>query len=501
MLVNPSTKIYLCSNIKTDREYNNVVYWNSATEQINYFAGKAEKSFTEYSYQRQNNSIKVGCSSDSVLSCNYIVYQNSAFTNKWFYCFIDNIVYISDETCEVFFTIDIFNTWFFEINVRQCFVEREHVSLNLDTYNQNLVDEGLDVGEHTTNNLTPYFYDFESLSLVIATGSDKDGAFVGGGVYGRIFSGILYKVFSLNSQSDLDQIIQFLKDMTDAGKNDSIISMYMIPTKFVVNGNNIFKETISFTMPTNFLDYTPKNKKLLQYPYNFLNVTNLSGNTGTFKYEYFKTSNVQFSVSGTYSTNPEAEITPRAYKTSAVIDNPNESILLSGFPQCAYTIDTYRAWLAQNAGGIINNLVNSAADIIPTNGEFDPTSPLKSVGSTVANLRDSYYKNPPQIQGQNAPLIRFANHELTFGVYQMQITPERAKIIDNYFELYGYKVNTLKIPNMNNRPHWNYVKTAYANIYCSTSINVVNQIKDVFNKGVTFWKNADEIGNYSLNNH
>lgn len=34
-----------------------------------------------------------------------------------------------------------------------------------------------------------------------------------------------------------------------------------------------------------------------------------------------------------------------------------------------------------------------------------------------------------------------------------------AERIDKYFDMFGYTTNKIKVPNLNNRPNWNYVKT------------------------------------------
>lgn len=82
----------------------------------------------------------------------------------------------------------------------------------------------------------------------------------------------------------------------------------------------------------------------------------------------------------------------------------------------------------------------------------------------------------------------------------MSIKKEYAEIIDNYFTMYGYKVNTLKIPNLKNRPNWNYVKTIDVNIIGDIPQNHLQTIKNMFNNGVTLWHNPSTFLDYSQNN-
>ena len=83
----------------------------------------------------------------------------------------------------------------------------------------------------------------------------------------------------------------------------------------------------------------------------------------------------------------------------------------------------------------------------------------------------------------------------------MAITAEYAEIIDNFFERFGYAVKRNKVPNMNTRPHWNYVKTTDAYITGNCPADSLAKIIGIFNHGITFWKVPSEVGNYSLNNH
>ena len=73
-------------------------------------------------------------------------------------------------------------------------------------------------------------------------------------------------------------------------------------------------------------------------------------------------------------------------------------------------------------------------------------------------------------------------------------------MLDSYFDMFGYAVKQHGVPNMNARPNWTFVKT----IGCSVGGNIpaddASKIEDIFNRGIRFWKNHNNIGNYSLNN-
>ena len=82
----------------------------------------------------------------------------------------------------------------------------------------------------------------------------------------------------------------------------------------------------------------------------------------------------------------------------------------------------------------------------------------------------------------------------------MSIKPEYSQIIDSYFDMFGYKVNRLKVPNTNHRQNWWYTKTIGANIVGNVPNEYMNKIKEAYNNGLTYWKNPANFLNYSVSN-
>lgn len=75
-----------------------------------------------------------------------------------------------------------------------------------------------------------------------------------------------------------------------------------------------------------------------------------------------------------------------------------------------------------------------------------------------------------------------------------------AERIDKFFDMYGYLTNTLKVPNLNNRPNWNYIKTIGCNIIGDIPQNDLQTIKSIFDNGITLWHNTSTFLDYSQNN-
>ena len=68
----------------------------------------------------------------------------------------------------------------------------------------------------------------------------------------------------------------------------------------------------------------------------------------------------------------------------------------------------------------------------------------------------------------------------------MSCRKDYAIMIDNFFSMFGYKVNAMKVPNVTGRRYWNYVKCIQANITGDIPQDDMNEIKSIFNAGCTF---------------
>ena len=83
----------------------------------------------------------------------------------------------------------------------------------------------------------------------------------------------------------------------------------------------------------------------------------------------------------------------------------------------------------------------------------------------------------------------------------MTIKAEYAAIIDNYFSMFGYKVNRVKTPEKNHRENYWYTKTIDVNIDGNIPIKDLQKIKECYNRGITFWKNPGNFGSYAVSNN
>lgn len=539
MQIQPNSVIKLCSGVPIDSSYKDTIYFASRSAQKSYFESKVSKTMDKASFQRINGQqgvVRMSANAESIYNCNYMMFQNTNYGSKWFYAFITNIVYVNDKVSNVYFSVDVMQTWFlFDCTLKECFVEREH-SIT-DVIGDNLVHENVELGDYVSSSFEQFTTSettagstniIAPLSIVVACTFNKDYTDIAGGYYSNLYSGLNFITFENNS-TGAQACSEWLSNVPSA-KYDGIVAMFLMPTNFIsdVNGGNrSYTSTIQKLIINMFGTdgYQIKNNKLYTYPYNFLYLTNFQGSYADLHYEYFSDSVCNFTIVGDMSCNPEILIIPNNYK--GVAANYDEKMTLQGYPQLGWSTDSFKAWLAQSATSVIGNAISTSmfdssyANRTAIPGRYIPSAmgevgtgvnisstpnPLAltltagHVANAVQNI--AYHSAlPQQAHGSNNGSILSAIGLMTIGVMKKHIREEYARIIDDYFTAYGYATHRVKIPNISVRPHWTYTKTIGSNVVSKTcSNNDVTLINTIFDNGITFWKNASEIGNYSLDN-
>lgn len=143
----PNSTVYLLHGVPLDRSYEHTIWWQSAFDQQQWFAGKCapNAAFGRLSYVRQTEGvIRVEQIADALYDCNYMMFRNTAYGDKWFYAFITKVVYVNDNCTEIQFSIDHMQSWFFEHQLRPCMVEREHATV--DTPGSSISAEPVETG-------------------------------------------------------------------------------------------------------------------------------------------------------------------------------------------------------------------------------------------------------------------------------------------------------------------------------------------------------------------
>lgn len=519
MYIEPNTNVKILHNVPLENTYDHTLYFASASAQYTYFASMVKYNLVHYTYQRVNKGrMRIQGKADNYYDCNYLMFQNTNFGNKWFYAFINSVEYINNETTEIEFEIDVMQTWLFDAEIEQCFVERQH-SLS-DAIGDNIVPETLNCGEYVFNNYDP-LTPMNDLVVCLAI-VDTDG-----GSSGTLYDGIYGSAeLWVYDSTDVSSINNKIDEYNQAP--DSIISMYMFPKILIGNiptshmlpyaqGGLIQNiQNIPAVTKQDTLDgYTPKNAKMYTYPYNFFHVDNASGSDLTLRYEFFENLTPVIQLGGTVTLPVAVTARPASYKGVADYSQlggyttlNTESIQLSNYPMCSWNVDAYQAWVAQNAiplglSTLGNaNMLNIASGFLSSPFyASDIEAPLTAVS---ANLLSQWYTASIQADiskgsfNNGGPNIALNKQQFYCG--RASVNRQYAKMIDDYFTMYGYAEKCISRVHTHARPHWSYVKTVGCVATGSIPADDMKRIISIYDRGITFWANPNEVGNYSLDN-
>lgn len=212
----PNSEVRLIKNVPFSNNYKNVIQFNDKTSQENYFKSLPNILADDFKYVRNNGIIKVPYYRDEILEYNYLMFKNKAYGDKYFYAFITNISYINPNTSAISFELDVFQTWFMDVQFKPSYIEREHCQRwNSDgTPVINTIPEGLDYGSEYVYKGHTRLYDQTNNNkikwLVIASSIDEDDLI---GVYGEF-------KYCFSSQALCNNIVFIVAPMFEYGVAD-----------------------------------------------------------------------------------------------------------------------------------------------------------------------------------------------------------------------------------------------------------------------------------------
>lgn len=552
--VAPNGNIWLLRGVPIDMAHTKTYRPKSAADQFTAFSAYKKYTLTEQTYIRHSiNSIRVEYSADDVIDCNYMIFQNSAFSNKYFYAFITDVEYVSNNTCRIVFEIDNLQTYYFDIDFLPSLIAREHSAT--DNIGDSVTPEPiLASGQEIYSNPQAFQHDANGLYTVVVTTKDLLNptqsrvytTFTHFTLGGLVMAGA-YNVCNVTSESLSDFANVITNYIETAGGLGEIIAIYAIPKDAYPNGNwdsthswlapivnpNMpdpkYYEVVKPTKGDTLDGYSPSNAKLYTYPYCFLRVSDYRGATKDFRYEYMGDGSHFRVVNSGIMPAPSEQLTALGYAgTDTQMSEWDNAMWISNYPTPTFSVSEFSDYyganhnsqIAKQLSNIFTSVVagvtagQGASGYQSDSGETMPVSnPINNVTSAINNAITFYGKQQDLINrtsvinaNQSSFLSLMYGRDL-FGTYRVCFNKTVLQMYDDYFTRFGYAVNRIKVPyfwNALGRTKYNYCKTQEANIRSKSAttgvpMGALSDITNIFNNGICLWENMSEVGFYSNN--
>lgn len=340
-----------------------------------------------------------------------------------------------------------------------------------------------------------------------------------------------------------------LQDLIQGGYSvspDDLVVGYFVPTKFVPihdyyppqrayglpTGTVMVDYKVADHIPTALGSYgTPRNKKLLTFQFNKL-VCNSLDDKHEYAYEFFNPGEIHFSVYANLCTPVSFQACPNLYKGQTI--NKIETVVVDNFPIVPFGVSNYQQWLNRNGarlgvqglmsiGSAALGVTGGAGRVLTGSQMLTPKTKVLSKKGQREMIKgyDEMFSGATEGVGGVLNCLATANMMLNTGsdfhgtptgnlematkrkdFYFYQQYPEKhyAAMIDDFFDMYGYATNAVKVPNTCVRNGWTYTKTTNCMIKGGAPDSALNKICGIFNKGIRFWRKPEYVGLYQLNN-
>lgn len=548
---NPNGELYL-GHIKWSNDYKNVVNFESKSKRNTFFKNTLNKMKNNVIFYDPNSYIDVNGKIENLDNINYAFFKNdSDISNEYYCCFITDYSYIAPKTTRLYIELDIFQMYFYDTVFYKSMIKRGHtpddklfkwlapepigakpeverqISTILDNsqwepqwvlhtasyYNSNTGEyeySGI-ATENTFGEYGKYINNIDDIKSLLKEYGRKSLTDTikqlqdnleeaGDSFWLGILNSFLSGGTSLSGYEQISSLSSGLSFAQYQDHRDELIGLYAIPkwSKGTSSWANNKRVDVDVNISlTNDLacGYKPRNKKMLSSICKAYAIYNRNGYRLPLQPELFTgspkitLSNIPMNVSSYY-------MSIQNYKKPSV---QTQQIPYSCERRVGYDMNT-------GLNKTLNVLTNSVSLISSigglTNGNV--ASVLAGGGNaaeSTINMVDAIGQQGISI-GSNGDLLSVTSGHATLRFIDVSPTYAECEYIDDYFDMYGYEIDELYNPKdwINNRPVWNYIQTENINLssFCPTSYE--NKLKDVFNSGVTIWKQYENFGNYSLNN-
>lgn len=521
-----NSQVELLTGIPLDNSYRNSIWFANEGAQATYFLNHRKSPLEHFDcmYIRETEELRVNAPIQDCLDVNYVMWRNHAYSAKWFYAFVTECRYINANCTGLKIELDVLQTWYFDYQILPCLIERCHPAS--DNIGENIVCEPVDLGDLVTAyTSSPNLSTFNYWAVVAYTTFDWSTWQPAAGTLdasSAVFSGLkrtvigeyhispngdaFSAIWDVDARTKLNDLVNNHAQLVDGLVALVIAPSYMESHSAVSVAINKPTARVTALGAATEPQYIPRNNKLYTAPYTTLMMTDGGATQKTYDFEDFSdTTQATFLMYSDKAPDQSVMMLPKGYKGISGI-NPSEMLIMSGFPQASWTTDAFKTYLAQNKASIafataLN--VGSLAAGIATGDPATIAGTSEQLGASFARMYDMK-RRAPIPHGTSAGFSLMAVNEKAFRMYVLTPKAEVCRIIDNYFDLYGYAQNKIGRVNINARPVWTYTKTRgacavpAAGSGCTASD--LRKIQNIFDAGITYWADGYQVGDYSLDN-
>lgn len=527
-LYSPDSNLSLLA-VPLQSDYSHTLWFDSKDSQTSYFKGKIAKTIEEgrFQYIKYNNTIVIPGNVDTLYICNYIMYQNQYFGDKWFYAFITKMEWASQNSTRLYVAVDCIQTWYFDINWYDCYIIRAHQ--NTDEPGDNIIPEDFQMGDGGYDVVGYKTYAPNGISY-FATCSSSGSAYGG-----EFVNGMYTGAKESTSIGDLSSYVQ-------NGMATGVCRVQQYPSE--LSGGSV---TYNYPKYPNVLGsgYTPKNKKML---------------TGACLSAFLSAYGQEISFNQDFCSGDDIQLKFVCDKTSGMVtcfvtnyslpdgssDSKMSTLSLSfQIPESNWAYSQYKNDYNLHAGSNSKkiermktertlNAVESGAQIVGgvaqagasyVSGYSNPAALGKTVEG-MAQGASQVYQGAKKLayigtgideisqdlayinESLNAPptggLTQAGTYivgDMTNFCYGYKIPPISVlERYDQYLTVYGYKQSTFMKPNLHARSCWTYIQTGMVNADGKFPQDDLMIIKAAFNRGIFFWDNTVTFGDFSQDN-
>lgn len=513
----PQTEIRFCSNVGITKEHK--AYFSTNAAMIQWLSGKVKFTDLDLSYQRadERQYTIVQHNYYDLLECDVIYWKNSGFSSKFLVALITSLEWVNPNTTKVYFEIDPYSSFCGEINWQSCLVEREMVNDDWAANSPNWDNIGVpeDFDGSPVFMSSNFDVDMSPNKFLVITPYDSNGE----------------PVFNLSEVDGICTGLNMLEFDTVAE-----VQGYL---NTVAASNTAILDNISGVISINdkLLNNSEFNAGQLDAPWVTYNGVYYNGKTFSSQYCLFIISSLSSGAEKKYlpelmTWQSQTQIkgkaclaggvggialyplgyrnTPQPYEDAFVLDDIPEGAWVGDRRLDNKTVNTLGIVSKGVTGvtGVVNSGISGAIRGAAIGGLAGGIAGgafgiVGSAAGTVTDIMSQMTRYNMQSVTEGGKMAAGAN--LAVGISGQRIrcawlvcTEQIMKSVDDFFSRFGYKINRLKVPNVNTRPLWNYVKTSEAHIGGDIPANYREDIEDMLNAGVTFWHtNNREIGDFS----